>query len=67
MLVYVYDIKINNKKILNNIKRRFYYRLRKNNEIFKRRTKSVLLVDENFEEDAEEFFKEWKIILQFTK
>lgn len=57
MMLYIYDIKA--KDDYNRIKRMFYYQLRKM-QFVKRRTKSVLLVDDDYERDMDEFFSKWE-------
>lgn len=60
MLIYIYDLKIKDKRTRNAIKRRFYYALSKLSSITKRKTKSVLIVDERDESAIDSFFKEWR-------
>ena len=60
MILYFYDIKMKMKDY-NTLKRRFYYQLGKSKLSLKPwKTKSVLLVDDGLENEADEFFKGWK-------
>lgn len=61
MLLYMYDLKIKGKKPYNTLKRRFYYQL-KNSQISATpwKTKSVLLVDDYLEKEADAFFLKFK-------
>jgi len=60
MILYFYDIKMNVKDY-NTLKRRFYYQLGKSRLSLKPwKTKSVLLVDDGLELEADSFFKSWK-------
>lgn len=61
-ILYIYKIKIGNKKAKNTIKRRFYYNL---NNFIKKRTKlnkifrSSFYIDEIYEKDIDNFFSEY--------
>ena len=61
MILYMYDLKSKNLKAYNTLKRRFYYQLGKSNisnSPFK--TKSVILVKESLEKEADAFFSKWR-------
>ena len=59
MLLYFYDIRMKVKEY-NTLKRRFYYQLAHSKLALKPwKTKSVLLVDDELEKEADEFFKKW--------
>lgn len=58
MIVYVFDLKAKNKKMFNRIKRRFYYNLNKSKIANSpKKTKSVIIVQEGLEKEADLFFK----------
>lgn len=59
MLVYIYDLKIKGAKAYNCLKRNFYYSFNKLQGKFKRRTKSVIIVDEKYEKEMDKFFMKW--------
>jgi len=61
MLLYLFDLKIKGKSAYNALKRRFYYHLGKS-EISPCpwKTKSVLLVRDELEKEADDFFLQWK-------
>jgi len=60
MILYFYDIKMKVNEY-NTLKRRFYYHLARSKLSLKpRKTKSVLLIDDELEAEADEFFKSWK-------
>ena len=61
MLLYCYDLKIKGKIPYNTLKRRFYYQLKKT-KLGSRpwKSKSVLLVENELGEEADDFFKQWK-------
>ena len=60
MLLYFYDIKMK-PAAYNTLKRRFYYHLARSRLSAKPwRTKSVLLVRNGLEAEADAFFKQWK-------
>lgn len=60
MILYFYDIKMKVKEY-NTLKRRFYYHLARSRLAFKPwKTKSVLLVDDGLEFEADTFFRKWK-------
>ena len=60
MLLYFYDLKLRVKDY-NKLKRRFYYHLARSKLSFKPwKTKSVLLVDDGLEADADAFFRKWR-------
>lgn len=67
--LYIYDLKSNsNTRIYNKIKRRFYYRL--NHSAIKDqpvRTKSAIEVDDDLEEKADKFFKEFEDYVELYK
>ena len=67
MIIYIYDLKIKGKNAYNNLKRNFYYSLNKNKDKFKRRTKSVLVVEKENEEDMDKFFKQWVGYIELYK
>ncbi|MCX6811952.1 MAG: hypothetical protein NT039_04675 [Candidatus Berkelbacteria bacterium] len=67
IVIYIYDLKITGKKAYNNLKRNFYYSLNKQKERFKRRTKSVLLVEERDEKEIDKFFKQWVGFIELYK
>ncbi len=61
MLLYIYDIKMKNKKDFNKIKRKFYYNLGKlgldqTNWV----TKSTILIPDNKERILDHFFSDFK-------
>ncbi|MCC7552164.1 hypothetical protein KO317_00675 [Candidatus Micrarchaeota archaeon] len=67
MLIYLYDIKTNLNEY-NKIKRRFYYNLRKSNlKNCEYLTKSVLLVPEDLEHEADIFFNKFIRYLEVYK
>ena len=61
MPIYIYDIKVKNKKAYNRIKRMFYYYLNQilSSEI-KIKTKSTLVVPKNLESVFDDFFRRWE-------
>jgi len=60
MILYFYDIRAKVKDY-NTLKRRFYYHLARTQLLKKSwRTKSVLLVEDKMELEADAFFKKWK-------
>lgn len=60
MLLYFYDLKIPLKDY-NSFKRKFYYRLKHSKlGAIPWKTKSVLLINDELEEEADRFFEEWK-------
>lgn len=60
MILYFYDIRMKVKEY-NTLKRRFYYQLGRSRLSLKPwKTKSVLLVDDGLEKDADAFFRKWK-------
>ena len=67
VLIYIYDLKISGKKAYNNLKRNFYYSFNKLSTKFKRRTKSVILVDEKDEKELDKFFKQWVGFIELYK
>jgi hypothetical protein len=61
MLLYMFDLVCKNPIAYNTLKRRFYYQLKKSNisnAPFK--SKSVILVSEELEEQADAFFSKWE-------
>ena len=67
IVIYIYDLKITGKNAYNNLKRNFYYSMNKQKERFKRRTKSVLLVEERDEKEIDKFFKQWVGFIELYK
>lgn len=70
MILYMFDLICKNFKAYNTLKRRFYYQLKKSgisNSPFK--TKSVVLIQDNLEKEADAFFLKWEgaIIVYKTK
>ena len=65
MLLYVYDIKVKDKKALNAVKRRFYYNLNKIK--YERKTKSIISVDDIDEELVDSFFMQFKDFIEVYK
>lgn len=65
MLLYVYDIKVKDRKALAAVKRRFYYHLKKMK--CSRRTKSILLVDDAFEKEFDSFFADYEGYIEVYK
>jgi len=60
MILYFYDIRAKVKEY-NTLKRRFYYHLGRSKLSLKPwKTKSVLLVDDGLELEADAFFRRWK-------
>ncbi|MEM2962944.1 MAG: hypothetical protein QXW70_01880 [Candidatus Anstonellales archaeon] len=68
MLLYFYDLKAKDLRLYNNIKRRFYYELStsKLTQAFFR-TKSVLVVPDELETYADNFFKKYSEYLEVYK
>jgi len=68
MLIYFYDLKIKGLKAYNTLKRRFYYNL-KNSGLYKMpfKTKSVLLVSDEYEKEADTFFRQYKEFIEVYK
>jgi hypothetical protein len=67
MIVYIYDLKAEEKKRYNRLKRNFYYSLNKNKEIFKRRTKSVIIIEDKDEAKIDKFFTRWAGLVEVYK
>jgi 1-deoxy-D-xylulose 5-phosphate reductoisomerase len=67
IVIYIYDLKITGKKAYNNLKRNFYYSMNKQKERFKRRTKSVIIVEERDEKEIDKFFKQWAGFIELYK
>jgi len=67
MIVYIYDLKAEERKRYNRLKRNFYYSLNKNKEIFKRRTKSVIIIDDKDEAKLDKFFMQWTGLIEAYK
>jgi len=67
MIVYIYDLKAEERKKYNRLKRNFYYSLNKNKEIFKRRTKSVIIIDDKDEAKIDKFFTQWIGLIEAYK
>jgi len=60
MILYFYDIRAKVKDYIT-LKRRFYYHLARSKLALKSwKTKSVLLVDDEMELEADAFFRKWK-------
>lgn len=67
-LVYIYDIKAKDKRTFNRVKRMFYYNLNKLYlKNFSWKTKSVLVVEPEYEELIDDFFKDFKSNLEVYK
>ncbi|MEM5784602.1 MAG: hypothetical protein QXF15_02595 [Candidatus Aenigmatarchaeota archaeon] len=69
-ILYVYKFKINNKKILNTIKRRFYYNYKKiNPKIIKNlfNKSQFFIVNENEEKIIDKFLKEYLDWIEYYK
>lgn len=67
MLLYFYDIKMK-PAAYNTFKRRFYYHLGRSQLSAKPwRTKSVLLVKDGLEKEADAFFRRWKPYIKVFK
>ena len=61
MLLYMFDLKIKGGNPYNTLKRRFYYQLKKSRiSATPWKTKSVLLVDDLLENEADNFFLKFK-------
>jgi hypothetical protein len=68
MLLYMFDLKIKGKKPYNTLKRRFYYDLKNSKlSLTPWKTKSVLLVDDLLEKDADAFFLKYKGFIEVYK
>lgn len=68
MLIYFYDIKIKGLNPYNTLKRRFYYQLKRSKiSTYPWRTKSVLLVADESEAAADEFFREFEGFIEVYK
>jgi hypothetical protein len=67
MIVYIYDLKAEERKKYNRLKRNFYYSLNKNKEIFKRRTKSVIIIEDKDEAKIDKFFTQWAGLVEVYK
>lgn len=68
MLLYVYDLKIKGLKSYNTLKRRFYYDLGKSElGASPWMTKSVLLVREELEGQADSFFRRYEGCVEVYK
>ncbi len=68
MLIYIYNIIIKDKKVLNNIKRRFYYTF--NTKISKFSTKlsnNTLKIDVLHEKELDSFFNEFSGFIEVYK
>ena len=67
MLIYFYDLKTKMKDY-NRIKRRFYYDLKKSKlSTYPRRTKSVLIVEDDAETVADRFFMKYRKVIEVYK
>ena len=65
MYIYLYDLKIKDKKKYNTIKRRFYYHFNKKLiKIVEKKTKSVILIDERYKKEIENFFAEYEGVIE---
>lgn len=67
VIIYIYDLKIKGKNAYNNLKRNFYYSMNKLREKFKRRTKSVIIVEERDEKEMDKFFLQWTGFIELYK
>jgi len=68
MLLYLYDLKIKGKNPYNNLKRRFYYQLKKSPLSSKPwKTKSVILVEDQLEKEADAFFMSFEGFVEVYK
>jgi hypothetical protein len=68
MLLYLYDLKIKGSKPYNTLKRRFYYHLgRSKLATTPWKTKSVLLVDDLLENEADNFFLRFRGYVEVYK
>jgi hypothetical protein len=68
MLLYLYDLKIKGKNPYNTLKRRFYYQLGKSQlSTTPWKTKSVLVVDDLLENEADNFFLKFKGYIEVYK
>ncbi len=68
MLLYVYDLKIKGLKEYNTLKRRFYYDLKKSKlATAPWRTKSVLLISDDLEKEADAFFSRYAGFIEVYK
>lgn len=68
MLLYFFDLKIKGQRAYNTLKRRFYYQLKKSNLSSSQwKTKSVLLVPEELETEADSFFSHYKDFIEVYK
>ncbi|MCD6549433.1 hypothetical protein J7K41_01845 [Candidatus Micrarchaeota archaeon] len=67
MLLYLYDIKVDLKDY-SKVKRRFYYHLKKSRLCkLPLKTKSVILVPDELEDEADAFFNRFKEYLEVYK
>jgi hypothetical protein len=67
MLIYFYDLH-SEVKNYNRLKRRFYYDLKKSKlSTYPWKTKSVIVVQESAEKDADEFFRKYSGIVEVYK
>ena len=68
MIIYMYDLKIKDKKVYNVVKRRFYYHF---NNLLKKKstqyTKSSFLIEDTYEEEADRFFLEFQGFIKVYK
>ena len=67
LVIYIYDLKIKGKKAYNNLKRNFYYSMNKLKNKFKRRSKSVIIVEERDEKEIDKFFSQWQGNIELYK
>ena len=68
MILYIYNIIIKDKKVKNNVKRRFYYALnQKFGQIKTSLTKSTIILPQTLENEADTFFIEWRGYLNAYK
>jgi hypothetical protein len=64
----MFDLKIKGKDAYNTLKRRFYYHLGRSNLSTKPwKTKSVLLIEDELEEEADVFFKKFEGFINVYK
>jgi hypothetical protein len=67
-IVYIYDVKAKDKRTFNRVKRMFYYNL--NKLMLKNlswRTKSVLVIDPEYERLLDDFFQDFKSNIEVYK
>lgn len=68
MIIYFYDIKIKGLNPYNTLKRRFYYQLKRSKlSTYPWRTKSVIIINDESEADADAFFKQFEGFIEVYK